>query len=147
MVNDELGLLFRAADLNAAANGFNTNGNDLNIGRAGLNSRSTITTYVEKADDDRALTFSIYLSLNNDTFRLVKTINYPVNFAGVQTWRIGGSLPWQRWADSEIMLRCAVTAANHANTSDWDEVSVYLGAGEETVYGRQPNVADALVDA
>lgn len=145
MVNDELGLLFRDADLNTSSNGFVSNGNDLNIGRAGLNSRSTITTYVEKADDDRALSFNIYLSLNNDTFRQVATISYPVNTKGVQTVNVGRFLPWQRWVDSEIMLRCSVTAANHANASDWDEVSAYLGAGEETIFGVDSDMA--LVDA
>lgn len=147
MVNDELGLLFRAADLNTSSNGFSSNGNDLNIGRGGIPTRSQLVTYVGKANVDRTLNFNYYLSLNNDTFRQIAVITYPPTFKGKRTLNIGMSLPWQKWVDAEIMLRCSVTASNHANASDWDKVSSYLGSGEETVFGRAAGASDTLVDA
>lgn len=148
MVNDELGLLFRNADLNVAVNtALTTNGTDLNIGRAGLNSRSQVVAYVGKANADRDLVFNYYLSLNNDTFRLVGTMTFPAGHKGKRTLMVGEALDWKQWLDSEIMLRCNVVAANHANAADWDKVSSYLGAGESTVMGRKANAAETLMDA
>lgn len=148
MVNDALGLLFLNTDLNVAVNtALSTNGTDLNIGRGGLNDKSQVVAYVQKASANRDLVFNIYMSLNNDTFRLIRTLTFPLSFKGKKAVMIGEDLPWQRWLDSEIMLRCNVVAANSANAGDWDRVAVYLGAGEETVIGRQAGAADTLMDA
>lgn len=147
MVNDALRQVFTDADLTVATNSFVQNGSDVNLGRGGLNSKSQLVAYVGLAEADRDLSFNLYLSLNNDTLRQIATLTVPAGFAGKRVMNIGQDIPWKEWADSEIMLRCSVTATDHANAGDWNAVTAYIGSGEESVYGRKPGTADALVDA
>ena len=147
MVNDALRQVFTDADLTVATNSFVQNGSDVNLGRGGLNSKSQLVVYVGLAEADRDLSFNLYLSLNNSTFRLRDTLTIPAGFAGKSVKNIGLSIPWREWVDAEIMIRCSVTASDHANPGDWNAVTAYLGSGEEEVYGRKPGTADTLVDA
>ena len=147
MVYDALRQVFQDDDLTVATNSFVQNGADVNLGRGGLNSKSELAVHVGLAEADRDLSFNLYLSLNNDTFRQIATLTFPAGFAGKRIAYIGQSVPWKEWVDSEIMIRCSVTATDHANTGDWDNVSAYLGCGESEVYGRKPGTADTLVDA
>lgn len=148
MVNDALGQLFSSAALTVNANtALSSNGNDVTIGRTGLHSKSQVVAYVGAANADRDLAFSIYRSLDDTNFRLVGTITFPAGYKGKQVLNLGESLPWQEWTDANIQLRCYVAAANHANASNWGAVSVYVGAGEETVFGRKANASETLVDS
>jgi len=146
MVNDALRQVFADTDLTAGTNSFVQNGSDVNLGRGGLNSKSQLVVNVGLAEADRDLSFNLYLSLNNDTFRLFSTVTVPKTFAGKRCVNIGHSIPWKEWVDAEIMIRCSVTAEDHANAGDWNAVTAYLGSGEEEIFGRAPNAADSLVD-
>jgi len=147
MVYDALRQVFQDDDLTVATNSFVQNGADVNLGRGGLNSKSELAVHVGLAEADRDLSFNLYLSLNNDTFRQIATVTFPAGHAGKRIAYIGRSRPWKEYDDTEIMIRCSVTATDHANAGDWDNVSAYLGCGEEEVFGREPNAADAIVDA
>ncbi len=147
MVNDALRQLFTDATLTAGTNSFVQNGSDVNLGRGGLNSKSQIVAYVGQADGDRDLSFNIFLSLNDDTFRQIATLTVPADFAGKRVMNIGHSMPWREWDDTEIMLRCSVTATDAVASGDWLFVTCYLGQGEEEVFGREPGTDDVLVDA
>ena len=103
--------------------------------------------YVGLAEADRDLSFNLYLSLNNSIFRLFATLTVAPGFRGKSVMNIGMSKPWKEYVDTEIMIRCSVTATDHANPGDWNAVTAYLGNGEEEVYGRKPGTADTLVDA
>ncbi len=147
MVNDALRQLFSDATLSAGTNSFVQNGSDINIGRGGLNSKSQLVAYVQTADGDRDLTFNLYLSLNDSKYRLIAALTVAADHAGKRVMNIGRSIPWGEWVDTEIKVRCSVTATDHTNNGDWNIVTAYLGEGEEEVYGRQPGTSDALVDA
>ncbi len=147
MVNDALRQVFSDTDLTTSSNSFVQNGSDVNLGRGGLNSKSQLVAYVGLAEADRDLSFNLYLSLNNSTFRLISTLTVPATYAGKRVMDVGRSIPWKEWVDTEIMLRCSVTATDHANNGDWNAVTAYIGSGEEEIFGRLPGAADAIVDA
>jgi len=127
--------------------GASANGPPIPIGRTGLPHAAQIAASVELPDAaDGTLTVTIKLSLDGTNYiETVAVLTFLAGFAGQQASPVGLDFPWQKYAGSNIKLRATVADADNDGLSAWGKVRVWIGQGEEAVYGRAVGIADDIV--
>lgn len=134
---------------NDAFDGASAVGTAVSIGRTGLPTGSQIVAIVQNPETtEGVLTVTVELSLDGtnyiDTVAVLKLGTDAVGFCGQRAVDCHREFAWERYTGSNIKLRATVVDGDNDGASAWGKVRVYVGAGEPTIYGRAPGVADDI---
>lgn len=134
-----------------AFNGTSENGTALVIGRTGLPKGAQIIAIVQNPETTEGqLTVTVKLSLDgtnyNHTVAVLELGNDTVGFCGQRAVECGAEFAWEQYTAANIKLRATVVDGDNDGGSAWGRVRVYVGAGEQTIYGRAKGVADDIIE-
>lgn len=130
--------------------GTSANGTAVVVGRS-PNRNAEVTLLVELPETtEGVLTCTVKLSLDgtNYTFTIctLEIGNDSVGFSGIVTGKCSWPIvAWEKYTAANIKVRATVVDGDNDGASAWGKVRVYLGFGEETIYGRAPGVADDII--
>ena len=122
----------------------------VSIGRTGLPTGSQIVAIVENPETtEGVLTVTVELTLDGtnyiDTVAVLNLGNDTVGFCGQRAVDVHREWPWEQYTAANIKLRATVVDGDNDGASAWGKVRVYVGAGEPTIYGRAPGVAEDII--